>query len=105
MGDTGARIEFDKVAKQLAGSETERSVAAFEHGTMTGKMYAPRGSDPQTPHSRDELYVVVTGSGEFVHGFARVPFRPYDVLFAPAGMEHRFENFTDDLQVGRILFS
>jgi mannose-6-phosphate isomerase-like protein (cupin superfamily) len=39
----------------------------------------------------------VSGRGTFAHGDERVPFAPND--FAPAGLPHRFENFTDDLVV------
>jgi mannose-6-phosphate isomerase-like protein (cupin superfamily) len=28
----------------------------------------------------------------------RRPFKPHDVIFVPAGMEHRFEGFSDDFQ-------
>ena len=51
---------------------------------MEVEIYAPRGTDPQTPHTRDELYVVVSGSGTFVNGPDRHPFGPGDVLFVPA---------------------
>ena len=76
---------------------------AFGHGTMTVELYAPRGVDRQTPHRRDELYVIVSGRGQYVHGALREPFGPGDVLFAPAFMEHRFEDFTDDL-VAWVIF-
>ena len=33
----------------------------------------------------------------FVNGPDRDRFAPGDVLFVPAGVEHRFEEFTDDL--------
>lgn len=62
------------------------------------ELYAPRDHDPQTPHAQDEVYVVVSGSGEFVNGEERHPFGPGDVLFVPAGRTHRFENFTGDFQ-------
>ena len=71
----------------------------FEHGSLVVKLYAPRDSDPQTPHSRDEVYVVAQGSGEFVCGGARQSFAATDILFVAATVEHRFENFTDDLAV------
>ena len=76
-----------------------RFATVFTHGTLEVEVYAPRGTDPQKPHLRDEIYVVVTGSGQFVNGAARHPFGPGDVLFVPAGVEHRFEEFTDDLVV------
>jgi mannose-6-phosphate isomerase-like protein (cupin superfamily) len=77
----------------------ERFAAIFEHGTLAVEVYAPRGTDPQQPHTRDEIYVVISGSGEFVNGDARSRFQPGDVLFVPAHVVHRFENFTDDLAV------
>jgi mannose-6-phosphate isomerase-like protein (cupin superfamily) len=60
------------------------------------EIYAPRGIDPQQPHTRDELYVVMRGSGVFVNGDTRHAFAPGDVLFVPAGVTHRFEDFSDD---------
>ena len=59
----------------------------------------PRGTDPQKPHTRDEVYVVVTGRGDFFNGDARERFEPGDVLFVPAHVEHRFESFSGDLVV------
>jgi hypothetical protein len=46
----------------------ERSAPVLAHGSMVVKYYAPRESDEQTPHTRDELYVVARGSGWFVNG-------------------------------------
>ena len=88
----------------LPGPGGERFARVFGHGSMEVEVYAPRGTDPQTPHTRDELYVVVRGSGEFVNGPERHPFGPGDVLFVPAGVEHRFEGFTDDFVVWVIFY-
>ncbi len=85
--------------ERLPGPQGEQSVLLFEHGSLVVKLYAPRGHDPQTPHSRDEIYVVAQGSGDFVCSGTRQPFAPNDVLFVAAGVEHRFENFSDDLAV------
>lgn len=76
-----------------------RSVALFEHGGLQVKVYAPRGRDSQMPHSRDELYVVARGDGVFFDGTSRRRFQTGDVIFSPAGIEHRFEDFTDDFAV------
>lgn len=88
----------DWLAK-LPGEKGERFVLAFEHGTLAVELYAPRGADPQQPHTRDEAYVVVSGSGTYVHGEQREPFKAGDFLFAEAGLPHRFEDFSDDLVV------
>jgi mannose-6-phosphate isomerase-like protein (cupin superfamily) len=66
------------------------------HGSLELRFYAPKGHDPQTPHTRDELYVVASGTGWFVRADERVPFVPGDALFVAAGVEHRFEDFSDD---------
>lgn len=68
----------------------------FEHGTLKVEIYAPRGHDPQQPHWCDEVYVVISGSGYFRNGDERNPFKPGDLMFVPAGVVHRFEDFTDD---------
>lgn len=68
----------------------------FKHGSLALEIYAPREKDDQKPHTRDEVYIIAQGSGEFLYGNARVVFHPGDFLFAAAGQPHRFENFTDD---------
>jgi len=74
----------------------ERFVEAFAHGSLVVELYAPVGSDPQTPHTRDEVYFVVSGTGEFVVAGERTHFGAGDALFAAAGVAHRFENFSTD---------
>jgi len=84
---------------QLPGPKGERFVELFRHGSLSVELYAPRGVDPQGPHTRDEVYAVVRGSGWFRNGNDRYRFGPGDVLFVPAGVVHRFEEFTDDMVV------
>jgi mannose-6-phosphate isomerase-like protein (cupin superfamily) len=67
-------------------------------------LYAPSGVDPQTPHTRDELYVVMRGAGWFVNGGVREPFGPGDILHVPAGVPHRFEEFTDDFATWVVFY-
>jgi len=73
-----------------------RSAELMRHGSMVLRYYAPQCADRQTPHDQDEIYVVASGRGAFVCAGARVPFGPGDALFAPAGTEHRFEDFSGD---------
>ena len=84
---------------RLPGPKGERFVEVFGHGTLSVELYAPRGADPQSPHTRDEVYVVAAGQGTFQNGATRHPFAPGDVLFVPAHVVHRFESFSDDLVV------
>jgi mannose-6-phosphate isomerase-like protein (cupin superfamily) len=92
-------IGVDEGHARLPESQQERSISLFKHGTLEVKLYAPRGTDPQTPHKQDEIYVVISGTGEFVCEGKRQKFGPHDFLFVRAGIEHRFENFSDDLAV------
>ncbi|MDA0268399.1 MAG: cupin domain-containing protein [Cyanobacteria bacterium] len=68
----------------------------FSHGSLSIEIYHPDRVDHQQPHSRDEIYVIASGSGYFINGDSREPFEPGEILFAPAGVVHRFEDFTDD---------
>jgi mannose-6-phosphate isomerase-like protein (cupin superfamily) len=81
-----------------------RSALLMTHGSLEVRFYAPRGTDPQTPHTRDEVYVVVAGRGRFFLDGRRTAFGPGDLLFAPAGAEHRFEDFTDDLDLWVVFY-
>jgi mannose-6-phosphate isomerase-like protein (cupin superfamily) len=92
-------IPVSTAARKIADAAAARSVALFRHGTLLVKYYAPRGTDLQTPHTRDELYVVAQGRGVFFNGKSRQPCAPGDLLFAAANTAHRFEEFTDDFGV------
>jgi len=83
---------LERLAAEPGGLFTE----VFRHGTLSVEIYRPERIDFQQPHSRDEIYVVVSGTGEFVNGDTRQPFEPGEVLFVPAGVEHRFEHFSED---------
>lgn len=37
------------------------------------------------------------GTGRFLCGSEHTPFEPGDVLFVPAGVVHRFEDFSENL--------
>ena len=90
--------------RKLPGKSGERFIAAFRHGTLEVELYAPRGNDPQQPHSRDEVYLVAAGRGEFVVEDKRHRFEPGDFLFVAAGVPHRFEKFSDDLAVWVLFY-
>jgi mannose-6-phosphate isomerase-like protein (cupin superfamily) len=100
----GFQIDLASAIAALPKAPAEQYHIVYAHGTFTAGLYAPRGVDDQTPHTRDEAYVVVKGSGQFVCGDARRPFGVGELLFVPAGVTHRFEDFTDDLTVWVIFY-
>jgi mannose-6-phosphate isomerase-like protein (cupin superfamily) len=98
------QVTLAEALRRVPDPQGKRFAVVLEHGTLSVEIYAPRGTDPQTPHTRDELYVVASGSGRFVKGGEPYPFAAGDVLFVPAGVPHRFEDFSDDLAVWVIFY-
>ena len=97
-------LSLSSAESRLPSPDGKRFVGLFTHGTLEVELYAPRGTDPQQPHSRDEVYVVARGTGTFFDGEKRSAFTPGDFLFVPAHVPHRFEEFTDDLTVWVLFY-
>jgi len=105
MGSQTADLRFPLAEARAAPfQEGRRSALVFERGMLELRYYAPRGVDPQTPHTRDELYVIAAGRGTFVREAERVAFGPGDALFVAAGIAHHFEDFGDDFGTWAIFF-
>jgi mannose-6-phosphate isomerase-like protein (cupin superfamily) len=100
----GATISFRNALSQLPQPDGRRFVECFAHGTLAVELYAPRGVDAQTPHARDELYVVVSGGGGFVCDGERTRFVAGDALFVPARAVHRFEDFSEDFAAWVVFY-
>jgi mannose-6-phosphate isomerase-like protein (cupin superfamily) len=98
------RVFVAEALEHLPGAGGECFAKVLEHGSLLVEIYAPRGRDLQQPHTRDEVYVVVEGRGDFVNGDERQRITTGDLLFVPAGVPHRFENFTEDLVVWVIFY-
>jgi mannose-6-phosphate isomerase-like protein (cupin superfamily) len=90
------RLTTHEALAALAKEAPKEFISLFKHGTLEVEIYKPDKIDRQKPHTRDEVYVVISGTGVFLNGPSRQPFSPGDVLFVPAGVEHRFLDFTDD---------
>lgn len=97
------RITPDEALHKLRQAK-EEFITVFEHGTLSVEIYKPNQVDRQQPHDRDEVYVVVSGTGQFFNDGITTNFGPGDFLFVKAGKEHRFENFTDDFSTWVIFY-
>lgn len=98
------KISIADALSQLDRSNGQLFAKVMEHSSMSVEIYRPIKTDLQTPHQQDELYVIMSGNGEFLNDGKRTVFTPGDVLFVAAGIEHRFENFTDDFVTWVIFF-
>jgi mannose-6-phosphate isomerase-like protein (cupin superfamily) len=60
----------------------------------------PAGSiDDQLPHTEDEVYYVAAGRARLTVDGETTPVGPGSVAFVAAGVEHRFVEITEDLEV------
>jgi mannose-6-phosphate isomerase-like protein (cupin superfamily) len=99
-----ARLSPASALARLAQAADREFITLFRHGSLQVEIYRPVDIDRQQPHSRDELYVVIAGTGDFGRDGRRRPFGPGDLLFVPAGMGHRFENFSADFSTWVIFY-
>jgi mannose-6-phosphate isomerase-like protein (cupin superfamily) len=98
------KVSIENALSELNKANEQLFVKVMEHGSMSVEIYRPVKTDLQTPHKQDEIYVIISGGGEFINNGERLTFKPGDVLFVAAGIEHRFENFTDDFATWVIFF-
>ena len=60
----------------------------------------PAGStDRQQPHREDEVYYVIGGRGVIKVANEDRPVQEGSLVFVAAGVEHRFQDITEDLRV------
>ena len=89
------KIEQQKAIELLEQSGKE-FIPLFQEGKLSVEIYKPHLNDKQTPHDRDEFYLIISGRGKFQLLEQVTLFKPGDFLYVPAHAEHRFTEFTDD---------
>ncbi len=69
--------------------------------TMSVGVYAlaAESSDPQQPHTEDEIYYVLDGRGRIHVGNDDLAVKPGSVIFVAAGQEHKFHSITECLRL------
>ena len=91
----------------LAKLESERTQARKPYleflrvPAMSAGIYvlSPGETDSQSPHAEDELYCVLRGQARMRVGLEDQPVGPGVMIFVGAGVEHRFYEITEELQV------
>ena len=96
-------IDSKWALQQLHTKTDDTWQGLFKCGSLEIEIYQPRGHDPQQPHWCDEIYFVISGTGFFRNGNEKNAFKPGDVMFVPAGVDHRFEDFSEDFATWAIL--
>ncbi len=93
-----------QLINQLPTVDGTYFIEAFRKGNLSIELYKPEKEDLQTPHSQDEIYVIISGSGMFKNGEEHYHFKTNDLIFVPAHEEHRFYDFTDDFSTWVVFF-
>lgn len=97
-------ISFVEAQKRIPSPESDHAVTLLERGTVKIKLSLPVRPAVQTPHTQDELYIIVRGGGVLFHDGKRDSFEAGDLLFVAAGTEHQFENCSPDLAVWIVFY-
>ena len=79
-------------------------VELMKFGQLSVEYYAPVGTDLQSPHVQDELYLIARGHGVLQREEERITVNAGDLIHVPAMMEHRFTEFSDDFATWVIFF-
>ncbi len=76
----------------------------FRRGDFSVEIYRPGTTDLQQPHAQDEVYFVVSGTGNFFNDGHTHAFGPGDFIFVEAHKEHRFLDYTEDFATWVVFF-
>jgi mannose-6-phosphate isomerase-like protein (cupin superfamily) len=85
-----------KEANEALQASGKEFLVLFQHGSLTVELYKPDQLDKQTPHTRDEAYLIAAGDARFNLNGESTSVTKGDFLFVPAKAEHRFFDFTAD---------
>ncbi len=90
--------------EQLKQETEQKFTVLMKYGTMQLQYFSPEEVDTQTPHLQDEIYLITSGESDFYRNGETIKCKTNDVLFVPAGMEHRFINFSNDFATWVIFY-
>jgi mannose-6-phosphate isomerase-like protein (cupin superfamily) len=96
-------IRKGEAATALRKAPTE-FIRLLKYHDLEVEYYQPDKVDKQTPHDRDELYFIASGSGSFMLDGERYEVGAHDMLFVQAHKAHRFVDFTDDFATWVVFY-
>jgi len=82
----------------------ERYAEVVHRPALSAGIYrlAAGEADPQSPHTEDEVYLVVAGRAVLRAAGVDLPVAAGSIAFVPAGEDHRFHSITEDLVVAVV---
>ncbi|MGW1072384.1 cupin domain-containing protein [Streptomyces sp. NPDC002537] len=98
-------FRLDELEAERAANEGAYLQFLRERNMSVGLYALDAGDlDPQSPHSQDEVYVVMSGRGAITVGDETTEVGRGSVVYVPAGAVHRFHHISEDLRV-LVVFS
>ena len=101
MTDNSATVfEMSDVVERRRESG-ELYLEFLNSSTMSVGVYAlaAGSTDPQQPHTEDEIYYVLDGRGRIRVDDDDLDVKPGSVIFVAAGQDHKFHSITEDLRL------
>jgi len=99
MGDV--RDVFEELARLSPSERDFAEIFRSPTGSLSMTVVRrPAGTiDDQQPHTEDEVYYLIKGRTGLVIAGERLQLQPGSMAFVGAGVEHRFVDVTEDLEV------
>jgi mannose-6-phosphate isomerase-like protein (cupin superfamily) len=97
-------VTIEDAKRSLTEEVINKFTVLLKHGSMQVEYFAPDKIDSQTPHVQDEIYVIASGKSYFIRNNETIECKQGDILFVPAGMEHRFEQFSENFATWVIFY-
>ena len=99
MNGSHYSLETLQIQQEKAGKSYLEFVRQAD--LSAGLLYVlPAGAtDPQQPHSEDEVYIVLEGLARIRIGDQDYPVKTGDTIFVPAMKEHRFHSILEELRL------
>ncbi len=91
-------------ARRLQPPDGLRSAEAFRDDVVEIRFAAHPTSGPQVPHTRDEFYIVASGSARYRWDGGETQVGPGDIMFAAANTAHGYDQFSDDFSVWVVFY-
>lgn len=93
------RISTTDLFEQFEEEIDRQHYEVLNKDTMTVEVgrYATGTSEPKNPHTGDEIYYIISGSGMARAGDETYSVEAGDVVFVEAGLEHDFFNIDEEI--------
>ncbi len=91
-------------ATEKLSQHNEAFLLFFKNNTLDLELYKPHLVDKQTPHDRDEVYLIASGEAVFELEGKTTNVKTGDFLFVPAYAPHKFVEFSEDFSTWVLFF-